>query len=138
MIASSYLFLVRGGRILLLRRFNTGYQDGKYSVPAGHVEEGETLTGTLIREVKEEIGIEVKARDIRLVHVMHRKETDIRMDFFFTVTTWRGLVANREPEKCDDLRWFPLDNLPWNTIPYIRRAIGNWQKRIGYSEIGWQ
>ena len=44
MIGSSYLLLIENNKILLSRRFNTGYEDGKYSLPAGHVETGETLT----------------------------------------------------------------------------------------------
>lgn len=81
MIASAYLFLVNDGKILLSRRFHTGYEDGNYSVPAGHVEDGETLIECLIREAKEEIGIEIEKKDVSLVHVMHRKEMDIRVDF---------------------------------------------------------
>lgn len=136
MIASGYLFFVRDGEILLSRRYNTGYEDGKYSVPAGHVEEGESITETTVREAREEIGIEVKPTDLVLVHVMHRREKDIRMDFFFTTKRWKGEPINKEAHKCDDLRWFPLGRLPGNTIPYIRQAISLFQQDIVYSERG--
>ncbi len=138
MIVSGYLILTGGGKILLSRRANTGYEDGKYSLPAGHIEDNEELTAGTCREIKEEIGVTLKPRDITLVHVMHRKSDDIRMDFFFT-TKKRGFVPkNTEPEKCDDLRWFSLDKLPTNTIPYIRAAIENFQKGNIYSEFGWK
>jgi ADP-ribose pyrophosphatase YjhB (NUDIX family) len=137
MIASGYLLLVRNGKILLSRRFQTGYMDGSYSFPAGHIEDNESLTTGTSREICEEIGIDVKPTDLKLVHVMHRKSNDIRMDFFFT-TEKAGLVPkNMEPNKCDDLSWFPINNLPTNTIPYIRTAIENYQKHIFYSEFGW-
>jgi hypothetical protein len=42
-----------------------------------------------------------------------------------------------EPHKCDDLRWFELDNLPENTVLYIRQAIDCISKNIFYSEFGW-
>ena len=84
MIASSYLLLVIDGKILLSRRFKTGYEDGKYSLPAGHIEDNESLTAGGAREIFEEIGIRIKPKDLTLVHVMHRKKDDIRMDFFFT------------------------------------------------------
>lgn len=138
MIASVYLLLVKRKRILLLRRINTGYEDGKYGLPAGHVEDNETIRAALRRETKEEIGILLKLEDLKLVHVMHRKEKDIRVDFFFTIKEWKQEPKNNEPNKCDDLRWFPINNLPKNTIPYIRKAIENWQSETFYSEIGWK
>lgn len=138
MIASGYLMLIRGQKILLSRRAHTGYEDGKYSLPAGHIEEGETLTDGTCREIKEEIGISLKPKDLQLVHVMHRKHIDIRMDFFFT-TKKKGLKPkNHEPGKSDDLRWFPLNKLPSNTIPYIRAAVTSYQKKIFNSEFGWE
>lgn len=138
MIASSYLLLIRDGKILLSRRFNTGYEDGNYSLPAGHIEDNESLTAGGAREIFEEIGMRVKPKDLELVHVMHRKENDIRMDFFFTAKTDIQMPVNKEPNKCDDLRWFPLTKLPANTIPYIRHAIECYQKNIFYSEFGWE
>ncbi|MCL4360495.1 NUDIX domain-containing protein [Patescibacteria group bacterium] len=137
MITASYLFLIRDQKILLSRRYRTGYEDGKYSVPAGHVEDGETLTEAASREVGEEIGLSIRPRDFILVHVMHRKSTDIRTDFFFTAKQWSGTPVNREPGKCDDLRWFPLEHLPQTTIPYIRQAIEAYRKGKIYSEFGW-
>ncbi|MEK7141771.1 MAG: NUDIX domain-containing protein [Patescibacteria group bacterium] len=138
MIASSYLILVVDGKILLSRRYQTGYEDGKYSLPAGHVEKGETLTQCMAREASEEIGLMVRPEKFILVHVMHRKHMDIRLDFFFVADIVNQKPVNREPNKCDDLRWFPLTKLPTNTIPYIRHAIECYQKKIFYSEFGWK
>lgn len=137
MIGSSYLILIRDGKILLSRRYKTGYEDGNYSLPAGHIEEGETLTAGLVREVREEIGIELEPKGINLVHVMHRKQNDIRVDYFFTVTTYSGEIKNQEPDKCDDLSWFPINGLPANTIFYIRYAVECIQRGQVYSEFGW-
>lgn len=134
MIASSYLFLIRDGQILLSRRFQTGYEDGKYSVPAGHVEDGETLIQALAREIKEEIGIDLDVKSIQLVHVMHRKENDIRLDFFFTSESWTGEPKNLELNKCDDVGWFLMDKLPQNIIPYIKSAISEFREGQIYSE----
>ncbi len=136
MIASSYLILVRNGNILLLRRKNTGYEDGKYSLPAGHVEDNESLTEAASREIFEEIGIQLKPTDFTLVHVMHRREKDIRVDFFFTAQSTQEPI-NKEPHRCDDLSWFPLEHLPVNTVPYIRQAIQSFTKKQFYSERGW-
>ncbi len=138
MISSGYLFLVRGNEILLGRRTNTGYMDGMYGLPAGHVEEGEILREGTVRETKEEIGIDIDPNDLELKVVMHRKEGDIRVDFFFEPKKWSGEVVNGEPAKCDDLSWFPIGNLPPNTIPYIREAIECYQNGTFYKEVGWK
>jgi ADP-ribose pyrophosphatase YjhB (NUDIX family) len=136
-ITSGYLLLVKGNTILLSRRYNTGYEDGKYSVPAGHLEEHETIRQCAIREGLEEVGITIQPENLDLVHVMHRKQEDERIDYFFLVQQWGGEITNNEPDKCDDLQWFPLDKLPENTIPYIRSAIEMYQKKVIYSEFGW-
>ena len=137
MIASAYLILVKDGKLLMLRRYKTGYEDGKYSLPAGHVEDGETLAQNLCREANEEVGLTIDPKDATLVHTMHRKEEDIRMDFFFTVSRYEGEPKNCEPDKCDQLAWFPLDKLPGNTIGYIRAAVEAYRKKQIYSERGW-
>jgi mutator protein MutT len=137
MITAAYPFYIKEGKILLGRRINTGYADGMYSLPAGHVEDGETLANCVVREAKEEIGVDIREADLDLVHVMHRKEEDTRVDFFFFVKKWKGTPTICEPDKCDDLTWFALDTLPENTVPYIRSAIEQWQKGIIYSNFGW-
>jgi ADP-ribose pyrophosphatase YjhB (NUDIX family) len=131
-----YLLLIEKEQIFLLRRYNTGYEDGKYSLPAGHLEEGESAAEGLLREVREEIGLELDPETIDLVHVMHRREDDIRVDLFFTGSSREGEPHNAEPEKCDEAGWFPLDGLPDTTISYIREAIQAWQGNIIYSERG--
>lgn len=140
-ICASYLLLIKDQKVLLLRRFNTGYQDGNYSLPAGHVDKGESVADALIREAKEEIGIIVSKEDVKLSHVMHRNGTDSsdeRLDFFFTCDKYEGTVKNLEPQKCDDLSWHDVANLPDNVIPYIRTAIENSIDSKPYSELNWR
>lgn len=138
LIPSVYLLLEKGGKTLLMRRCNTGFEDGKYGLFAGHAEEEEKLTEALKREIKEEAGILLNTGSVALVHIMHRNCGDHeRIDFFFTATDWQGEITNMEPDKCDHFDWFPLDNLPKNTIDYIASAIKNWQDGILYSEFNW-
>lgn len=137
-IPASYLILLRDEKILLLRRRNTGFRDGEYSFIAGHVEKGESFTSAVIREAREEAGITVGEEDLKTVHVMHRKSDDsVRMDVFFSTEKWDGEIVNREPEKCSDLSWFPMNSLPENTIPYIRNVINYIREERYYSEEGW-
>ena len=132
-----HLFLLRADRVLLLRRFNTGWEDGNYSVPAGHVDAGETVTQAAIREAREEIGVRLGPQDVEVVHVMHRKSEDERIDFFLLARRWTGEIANQEPDKCDDLAWYPVASLPGNMIPYVRQALLNYQNGALFSEFGW-
>lgn len=140
-IPASYLVLINGQeQVLLLRRFNTGFKDGMYSLVAGHVDVGETFTQALVREVLEEAGIIVLPQDVKVAHVMHRKsDTDgsERVDVFFVVHKWSGEVTNCEPGKCDGLAWFDLDDLPENMVEYIRVALGHVRDGVSYSEVGW-
>ena len=141
LIPTAYLVLVRENKILLSRRFNTGFQDGQYSFPAGHLrDDDETLSEAMVREAREEIGVEIDVGDLELVHVMHRKQRkpkdERRINLFFTAKKWKGEPRIMEPDKCDDLQWFELDNLPDNTIPYVRQAIGCLRRNVKYSEYG--
>ncbi|QRG66278.1 NUDIX hydrolase [Brevibacillus choshinensis] len=135
-----HLFFMKGAEILLLRRYNTGYEDGNYSVPAGHVESGEEVSAAAIREAYEECGIVIDPKDLHVVGVMHRKSDEERIDFFLKTTSWCGDIINAEPQKCDELRWADMDNLPDNVIPYVRKAIenardGQWFDSFGFEPV---
>jgi ADP-ribose pyrophosphatase YjhB (NUDIX family) len=133
-----HLFFVCEGQVLLLRRCNTGYEDGKYSVPAGHIEGGESITHAAVREAKEEVGVDIAPSALAVVGVMHRQANDERVDFFLVPRIWTGEPTNCEPDKCEALAWFPLDALPLHTIPYVRRALENYQHGVWFEEFGWE
>jgi 8-oxo-dGTP diphosphatase len=137
-LVAVHLFLVRDGRVLLLRRANTGYADGSYSVPAGHLDGGEEVIAAAIREAREEIGITLAPSAVAVVGVMHRRSNDERIDFFVAASEWTGVIVNAEPQKCDDLSWYLLDALPDNTIPYVRRALANYQRGVWFDSYGWE
>lgn len=140
-IPAVYLFLERDNKILLLRRFNTGYEDGNYSVVAGHLDGDEPCTKAMIREAKEEAGITLRRDNMEVVHIMHRKtlnEVNERMDIFLKASVWDGEIKIMEPNKCDELKWFSFGELPENIIPYTLSAILNIKKGKFFSEFGWE
>jgi mutator protein MutT len=132
-----HLFFIREDQVLLIRRYNTGFADGQYSLPAGHLDGGETVIAAARREAQEEVGVRLEPQDIHYSSVMHRLDGDERVDFFLHVQNWEGEPVNAEPEKCDDIRWVNLDELPENTIPYIRRALKNHLEGVKFDEFGW-
>ena len=117
------ILLLKEENLFLLRRFNTGIEDGKYSLVAGHIESQETVHQAAVREIAEEAGVQVRPEDLSVVGVMQRKSNDVRVDFFLMADTWEGQPHNHEPSKCDHVQWVPLTQLPADTIPYIRRAV---------------
>ncbi|WP_429843453.1 NUDIX hydrolase [Brevibacillus sp. FIR094] len=133
-----HLFLVRGTQVLLLRRYNTGYEDGNYSVPAGHLDGNEEVKTAAIREAKEECGIDIDPASCEMVGVMHRRSNDERIDFFVAATEWRGEIINAEPNKCDELVWVDMDKLPPNVIPYVRQALSNFRRKQWFDSFGWE
>jgi 8-oxo-dGTP pyrophosphatase MutT (NUDIX family) len=137
LIPASYLFLEKNGKYLFLRRSNTGYQDGNYQVPAGHVEAGETPTEAIVREAKEEVGIGLDPKDIEFVQAVYRMDQDktgFRIDFFFKASIWSGEAVNAEPAKSDDLQWLAPDELPQNVVPLMRTVLDNMNRRNYLSE----
>lgn len=139
-ILASYLVLKQDGKVLLALRQNTGYCDGEWGLPAGHVEAGESMTAALCREIHEEIGIMLDPTQVSLKHIIHRKsdfDGSERIDGFFEGDQWTGNIENLEPGKCGGLEWFALDALPSTTIPYIRETLEFIGQGIGYREVGW-
>ena len=136
-IPAVYLFLRKHNEVLLLKRAGSGYQDGNYSVLAGHLDGNELASTAMCREAKEEAGITVKSNGLRLVHISHRLNGSAeqeRIDIFFEAWKWQGEIINAEPNKCDELKWFPIDNLPVNTIPHVRLVLEKVLSGEYYSE----
>lgn len=121
-------------QILLQERANTGYMDGKYETScSGHLEKGETLAQAIIREAKEEIGIDVKEKDLKMVALIHPYKDDY-LNVFFQTKEYEGIPEIKEPEKCDDLRWFNTEELPENIFIRIKNVLENIKRNIIYDD----
>ena len=105
-VPAAYVVLRRGDEVLMMLRANTGYMDGYWAVPAGHVERGESVVAAAVREVREEIGVELGPGTLVPVKAMIRTggngdPIDERVDFFFLTTRWSGEPRLMEPDKAD-------------------------------------
>ena len=120
-------------------RANSGYHDGEYGVPTGHIKDGEPASGAAIRKAYEEVGVHLRMSEIRLVHVMHRSsgsdKTSDYIDFYFLVLNFAGEPKNRIPEQCTELRWVEWNMLPPLTVPEVREAIEHIKEDKIYSEF---
>lgn len=125
------------GQIWLGERKNTGYMDGYFHLPSGHLEDGESATEGTAREAAEELGVVVRSEDLKLVHVMHHHTNSGRTALFFEASKWEGEVENMEPTKCAGWRLFAADALPEKLIPYAAAALEHVAKGTLYSERGW-
>ncbi len=134
------LILKKDDKVLLIRRFQTGSEDGMYGCAGGGLDPDETITQAVIREAAEELGIIVKKEDLMVVHVVHRKTPRNQqvIGFFFEAAVWQGIPENKEPHKCDDIQWFSFSELPENTQPTFRHVVTMLDKKIFFSEFGWE
>ena len=129
-VPASYVFLLRDGvtgpEVLLQLRQNPGNTADHCAAPAaGHVEKGETAYDAARREALEEIA--VSDLDLTFVSAMQRtrggEPIDERIDFFFTARSWSGEPRIVEPQKCAELRWCALDDLPDPVVPHERSVL---------------
>jgi 8-oxo-dGTP diphosphatase len=111
------------GKILLQQRAGTGYLDGYWDLPSGHVEYGESIHDTAVREVAEEVGVQIRVEDLALVHIdqyfIGRTDRDY-VNFTFTARAWEGEPKLGEPEKCSAIGWFASDMLPEKCVNVVR------------------
>jgi len=120
---------------LLHRRRNTGYQDGKLDIAGGgHVDEGETARMATARECGEELGIGVRTEDLTFAHLCHRFSNRVYYDIYFVVERYEGTPAVMEPDKCSEMGWFDLDQLPEDLIECRRAVLGEYRQGRQYSE----
>lgn len=132
-----HIFLLQGDYILMSKRKNTGYEDGKLCVVGGDVESGESIYQTAIREIKAKVGVDIDKDNIKPLGVMHRNEGEGKIDFFFLVERWRGTIKNLDPDQCEKLVWVKWRNLPCKIIGYVEKAVYNWWNKKWLDVYGW-
>lgn len=133
---TALLLLCNDNKILLTRRYNTGYEDGNYSLPGGHVEKGEEVRKAAIREAYEELEVKINMQDLKVEKVFNRKvNDDAYVDFILKCNKWEGEVKNKEPDKCDEIIWADTTDLPNNVLPFIKEIF---KENNFYIPYGWE
>ncbi|MEU1546814.1 NUDIX domain-containing protein [Nocardia sp. NPDC005745] len=124
-VAVSALVQDEEGRILLIRRTD----NGKYSIPGGGLEAGETVTQAVVREVQEETGIDVRVTELIGVfsdpdHIIAYDDGEVRQEFSICFHAKPIGGTPRQSTESSEVLWVAPDELPERDIhPSIRLRI---------------
>ena len=125
------------GEILLQRRQGTKLWPGFLALPAGHIDEGENAIDAVIREAKEELSITIREEDIVDSFVVNRRNKSLKpyFDVYFEISSYEGTITINEPDKCSELKWCDINDLPNDMVDFEIEAIRNRQKGVMFSVI---
>ena len=137
-LSAVYLIIKNeNNEILLQRRQGTKLWPGFLALPAGHIDEGEYAYEAAIREAKEELGINISVDNITDTFVVNRRNKSLMpyFDIYFEINKYDGVIEISEPEKCSELIWQDINNLPNDMIDFEIEAIKNNLLGIKFSVI---
>lgn len=120
------MLIMDNGMVLLQKRKGSKLWPGYYALPAGHIDEGENQYDALVREAKEELDIEIDPKDIEKSYVILRrnffeidgKKLEPYIDYYFEISKYQGIPRIAELDKCDELIWADINNLPEPFVNY--------------------
>jgi ADP-ribose pyrophosphatase YjhB (NUDIX family) len=114
------VLVVEGDRVLLIRRA-VEPERGKWSLPAGYLDQGEDPAETAVREALEETGLTVAIEG--LLDVYHNPPGRGGASIFILYRARRVAGEPTPGDDADDARFFPLDALPALAFASTRAAI---------------
>ncbi|MGD9508562.1 MAG: NUDIX domain-containing protein [Geminicoccaceae bacterium] len=115
--------IVRNARILLVRRKRMP-EAGHWGLPGGKVDPFETVPAAVVREVREELGIEIELRSLLcVVDQIDRTRMEHWIAPVYLVEQFAGDPVIREPQALAGCAWFPFDSLPEMLTVATRQAM---------------
>lgn len=99
--------------VLLIKRKKDPFA-GKWALPGGFVNTDEEVTMAAVRELKEETGLEVQEKALRLIDYFDAPDRDPRgrvISFAFEVKA-DGEHSVKGADDAEEAQWFPIDDLP--------------------------
>lgn len=121
-----HMIIMNNDKLLIQKRKGTKLWPGYYALPVGHIDVGENQYEALIREAKEELGIEINPKDIINSYVVLRrnyfeidgKKLEPYIDYYFEISKYQSVPSIVEQDKCDELIWADINDLPNPFINY--------------------
>jgi 8-oxo-dGTP diphosphatase len=139
--ANVLIMIIKDNSVLLMRRKNTGFGDGCWGLPGGGLDGKEPLRSACCRELKEELGITVSPEEVSFTSLLHLapyfRTPDETMQICFKVEEFQGTIKNEEPERCSDIRFFPLKEPPSDILEGSLRCVENYLEGSHFSELHW-
>jgi 8-oxo-dGTP pyrophosphatase MutT (NUDIX family) len=140
---AAFVIFRKGGKVAFVLRQNTSWMNGRYGLPAGKVEKGESVKQAAIREAEEETGVKLEPENLKHLLTVYRTSSDddpevFWFDVIFEATAWQGELHNAEPDKHAELSWLDPDNLPENVTPYVNFFLEQIKAGHAYAEHGWE
>ncbi len=128
--------------MLLALRRNTGYADEMWNLPSGKLDAGEHVLAAVVREAREEIGIDLDESALDLAGVLHHRSPELvgRVGLVFSTPydpARHGVPFNAEPHKCGGIDWYPSDALPEATVPYTVACVDLVRREARLGVHGW-
>jgi 8-oxo-dGTP diphosphatase len=131
-------WIVRDGKVLLLKRGDGDYA-GTWSLPGGHLEYLERVDVAMARELKEELDLVIAPASIQPIAITDDLRPQLNQHYVhitFSVRIGNQEPKRNEPDKCAELGWFALDELPENLFPFQAKIFKTLQAQRLYVNEG--
>jgi 8-oxo-dGTP diphosphatase len=104
-------------KVLMIKRKNDPFA-GTYTLPGGYVDFGETTRDAIVREVKEETGLDVKVIATLGMYDDPKRDPRAHNVSMVYICAFLGGTEKPNPDESEEVKWVPIDDLGKYTIGF--------------------
>lgn len=136
--SASFVILHREGKMLLMRRANTAWNDGYFELPHGDARNDESGTSAAVRVAREDLGIGIDPQSLEFALVSHGLYPGGKAYFntYFRAAQWTGQPVPMHRDRYDAYGWYGMDDLPENLAPEVQLGLELVHSAVRYVEFG--